>query len=141
MAERETISPADAARVQSIIRELGLNTATTRYLGITARNVPRLERMAEGRAKVTAWEVDTIRLVASEREHVASLQAKNSARTPSKRLSEDHRDRAILDWLRAGKTKDGDQDPRARKQAIKALGALGFDPGKPMPYRRKAKGR
>lgn len=156
VAERETISPADAARVRGIISELGLNSSTTRYLGITARNVPRLERMGEGRAKVTAWEVDTIRLVAGEREHIRALQEKNRRvtevliRPKGKRrrieyrrggLSDIDRDKEIRLWLQTGKFKDVDQTVGQRKGSFHALEALGFDKQKPMPYRRKARSR
>ncbi len=141
MPERETISPADAARVRAIIDDLGLNSSTARYLGVTHRNLPRIERMAEGRAKLTPWERDTIRLIAREREHIAMLQQRNRERPRAERLRDHERDRAILGWLRTGKAKGEDQDPRARKQAIRALAALGYDPDKKMPYKRTRRRR
>lgn len=52
-------------------------------------------------------------------------------------MTDVERDRAILDWLRAGKTPGGEQTAAARRTSIRALAALGYDPAERAIYKRR----
>lgn len=135
MPEREPISPRDAEATRRTVELLGLNDSTVRYLGLSGTR--QLENAMQGRAKLTDWQADQLRLANRERDHVEAMQDRNRAQDRS--LPDNRRDRAILDWLRAGKEKGGDQSPAGRRVAIKALGALGYDPSERAIYKRKGR--
>lgn len=125
MPERVRISAQDARATAETIQRLGANAQVSQWAGL-GRDVNRLVRVSQGRANLTADQLETLRNLNVNRTAVDYLIDRDRSRPRGERAR--RQTRAVSDWLEAGRGKGERRKPwEVEQRAVRALRALGVD--------------